>query len=254
MARAAFLRASALALLFLPWATQPLEAGLIIFGGDLAGALSSPVSTPATLSAGAMPTFHFDSGTVPGIGRVSGDVVLANSADATAGSITVTNFSFVSARPPGTGPVGFTLAVSQDFTYAGPPLVSASEALNGLYTFTALSQSGLVSLSDAVNSFVLTPFTVPGQGSGSSFPQTVPINPASPPDLGVPAATPVHLDLFLGVSLSDNAQGNGPRVDLSSAVVRYSAVVPEPGTLVLSSVGGVLTGLGYHRRRRKRAV
>jgi hypothetical protein len=236
MRRAARLRTLAIALIGLFAAAPPSGAGTITFGGDLAGALS-PIATPTTIAAGGMPDFAFDSGSVANVGQVSGDVVFSNNSDATAGSITITNLSFVSSAPLGAGPVSFTVAISQDFDYNGLPHVLGSESLGGAYTFTAFPQSGLASTTSDVSSVALEPFLALGSSSAGAFPQSVPINPSPPPGTLVAASNPLHLDLFLGITLSDNALGSGPSAVISDASVSYVSAIPEPSTWVL-----VLTG------------
>jgi hypothetical protein len=87
--------------------------------------------------------------------------------------------------------------------------------------------------------------------TGPSFPETVPIDPPAPPGEEVAVFAPVTLDLFVGVSLSDDAVAGGPAANLTLAFVGYQAV-PEPGLLVLGSIGTLLMGLrlGWHRRKR----
>jgi hypothetical protein len=220
---------------------------MITFGGDLAGTLT-PFVTPTTITAGDMPVFHFDSGDVTDVGRVSGDVVLANDPTATAGSITVTNFSFVSFAPFGAGPISFTIDVSQDYDYNGPAQTLGSESLAGAYTFTEFPQGGAVTLTTAVNTFVLPPILDSGASNPPPFPQTVLINPFPPPNQTIAALMPMHLDLILGASLSDNASGSGPRLDMSIAQVSYAAV-PEPGSLTQLVIGAGVLALRYAARR-----
>jgi hypothetical protein len=237
-----------LATLLLLGPPRPADAGLITFGGDLASALGAPISTPSTIGLGTSLATPF-SGTIAGVGQVQGTVTLTNNAAGTAGSIRLTGFDLVSFKTAPGSSVGFTLNVSQDFVYSAAPQVVGTGTLAGSYTFAGL-QAGAVSLTGAVNSVPIDTLNSNGLGMPSSS-GSVPIGPLASRLVTAGATGTVHLDFFLGVTLSSAGGGPaGPRVDLSLAEVRY---LPEPSTLLLSSLGVVLlAGLGTVRRTRAR--
>jgi hypothetical protein len=251
---------AALVLLGLPCAAS---AGTITYGGDL---LEGSVATPPLLEGGATLDVPFGA-CVPGLGRVSGRVLLENGA-ATAGVIRLVDLQFQSLRPLGAGDVGFTLAVDQDFAYAGPPQVDGAFSLSGSTTFTADPQSSGATVAGYLG-VVLDPlpFTFASDPQ-APFPQEQAFGTAGGL-AGLPAEETMSLRLFLSLRLSDNALSPGPRFEAPGGrgefvSIGYTAGAapnpgpppapnPEPSALTLLGLGA-LGLLGYAWRCRQRTA
>ena len=226
-------------------------AGTITYGGDLAPALGGSVVTPPLIDAGGTLNVPIGPVSLPLVGSIQGTVRLQNNGAASGGSVEVIGLTFQSLRPAGLGGVTFTLAVDQDFAYLGAPFVLGAHDVIGSATFTAFPQSATASGTGFIEglgggSF---PFSLSAT-AGGPFPQTQPFGIVA--DFApVPAAAPVNLRLTLSLSLSDNAQATGPRVDITSRVA-YQTVggVPEPSAFLLLCCGGLIL-LGLSRRRRR---
>src|SRR5262249_4808630 len=142
---------------------------------------------------------------------LGGVVELRNDPSGTAGTVRATNFSLRSLQPAGAGGLTLTLTIDQDFAYLGPPAVNGAHDLLATATFTAFPQSAGASSTGFIRS------------TGNLLPLDFAANPAGPfPQdqsasltsdfLVAPAATPLHLQLIVELTVSDNASGNGPRV------------------------------------------
>src|SRR5262245_34655505 len=122
------------------WLGLPPAAvsGTITFGGDV---VTGTIPTPALIDAGG--TFFL---VLDPVGEFRGLVLtMRNNAAATAGEIAVDRFGFRSLRPAGAGGVTFTLAIDQDFAYAGAPAVAGFHDAAGAATFTGSPQRASVS-------------------------------------------------------------------------------------------------------------
>jgi hypothetical protein len=225
------------ALLTLACVPQVSTAGMITFGGDLAGMLGGPLGTPALIGGGQTVTRAFDSMVVAGIGRVQGSVIFRNNATATAGDITLTDFVFESDKPANTAAITFSIDIDQDFTYAGGPMIDGRQSLNGAFTFTAGPQDGVIRrMVSSLERMVFPDLADVGMSGAGMFPQVDPIGPLMNNLMGIPAAAPIEAEMFLAMALSDNALGIGPRISLpSSAFLSYASEgedflqpIPEP--------------------------
>ena len=247
----------AIALLVLFCLCPTARAGSITFGGDLVGILGGPVGTPILLSGGTILDIPF-SAAMPGVGSVNGTVRLQNNAAATSGQIAINDFAFQSFRPSGAGPLSFTVLIQQDYAYTGGPLGSGTFSLDSMTTFTGFPQSATVGEcavfeancpGPSVLSFPLTAMP------GSPFPQAVPFGLVGDA-FTLPLTAPVHLELGLALTLSDNVIAFGPRIAGGSSgsvhSISYSgpAAIPEASPCTLVSVG-LLGLLEFARRRRQ---
>jgi hypothetical protein len=221
----------ALVMLVLVGFVPPSHAGTITFGGDLAAALGGPIATPAVLGAGVVLDVPFAT-SVPGTGSVQGTVHLRNDGTATHGGMEINNFVFRSFRPAGAGGIAFTLAVDQDFAYAGPPRINLVDEVAASATFTGFPQGA------SIDGFPLA------ATSGGPFPEVQNFDVVGD-GFGLPASSPLHLRLNLSLGLSDNALGDGPRItqllgSMSIERLGYDPApvpVPEPSTGVLLGCG-----------------
>ncbi|HLJ93150.1 MAG TPA: hypothetical protein VKU02_08165 [Gemmataceae bacterium] len=222
-------------------------AGMITLGGSL---LSQSVATPMLLAGDQTVDAPFMA-SMPDVGVIRGTVQVGNSG-ATAGVIRLIDFQFQSLRPAGAGDVSFTLAVDQDFVYAGPARVNSAFALSGVATFTASPQSA----SGQVAGFfgvVLDPLPFSASANPqAAFPQVQDFGTTGSLQ-GLPAGQTMTLELSLALRLSDNAVGSGPRFDSPGGSgpfvsIGYAAPVAEPATAALLGVSA-LALLGYAWRR-----
>lgn len=235
------------------------RAGSITFGGDLAGVLGGPISTPALLAGGTILDIPF-SAALLGVGSVMGTVRLQNNPAATSGRIDIDDFVFQSFRTTGAGPVSFTVLIEQDFAYTGGPVGGGGLLMNSLTTFTGFPQSATVAQCGVFERSCPSPG---GAGfpqtatPGGPFPQTVPLSFVGDAFF-LPLTAPVHVELRLALTLSDNAIGVGPRIadgpDPPGSVLNIGyvgpAAIPEPSTCTLLSIG-LLALFAYGRRRRQ---
>ena len=242
------------------------RAGSITFGGDLAGVLGGPVGTPVLLAGGTILDIPF-SAALLGVGSVMGTVRLQNNPAATSGRIAINDFVFQSFRPSGAGPVSFTALIEQDYAYTGGPVGSfptggGSFSLDSVTTFTGFPPFTLRQ-SATVGECAGFEASCPGPGGvgfrltspGPPFPQTVPFGLVGDAFI-LPLTAPVHLELGLALTLSDNAFGVGPRIasgpsgSVESIGYVGPAAIPEPSTCTLLGIG-LLGLLAYGRRRRQ---
>jgi hypothetical protein len=239
-----------------------LSAFLLVPGYSLAGTitvsgslLGESIATPTLLGGGETFDLPFAANFMD-LGVISGIVHLGNEA-AAAGVIRVVDLQFQSLRPRGAGEVSFTVAVDQDFAYAGPPRVDGAFSLSSRAVFTAFPQSA----SGMVAGFlgvVLDPLPFAfAANPQDSFPQVQDFGTAGTLQ-AIPASETMSLRLLLSLRLSDNALSPGPRFEavggsgefMSIGYTASASPIPEPSTQILLGLSA-LTLLGYAWRRRR---
>jgi PEP-CTERM motif len=224
------------ALFVLSCVSQGSIAGMITFGGDLAG-VPFPVVTPDLIAVGPPSRFEFG-GSTDGIGTVSGAVRLEHEAGQV-GRIVLENFVFTSDRP---GRTDFSINIVQDFAHpASSADILGTLSPAGKLVFTDSSQSGEVLLSGTLEDKPFEIIRCPQMEDdldcgGSAL-------------VDVTALAPISASMSLDMHLT-NGEISGSQINLGLVVLKYDALlVPEPNSVVLLGAG-LISLLGYGWRRR----